>query len=248
MNTSQQQTPQSLEVNYGDGSQHQLKMTKLSVAVTGASRGIGLEIARSLKDISSNLSLVASSEESFKSVRGEFGKDTQFYGADFSSVDAVAELAATLRGQHPQLDVLVNNCGVYSKAPFATLELPDIKKILDVNVTAAVALTRLLLDQLKAGSNAMIINISSIQASAPSEEHAVYAASKAALTIFSQGLRAELNPLGIRVTVLEPSGVNTWEDPNPAGLLTPTEVGQLVRTIVLQNPHCQIDEIRLSAI
>lgn len=75
---------------------------------------------------------------------------------------------------------------------------------------------------------------------------AAYAASKAALSPFSDALRKEFNPLGIRVTTIEPSGVNTWGETNPVGLLSPTDVAELVKTIVLQNPSVQVNQIVIS--
>lgn len=224
----------------------QIHQAERTVVITGASRGIGLEIARALKDTCGSLVLIASSTASFNRVRDEFGPNVSFYGADFSSSNELQELASKLTVTHPRIDVLVNNCGVYTEASFSDTSAADLEKLLDVNARAPIVLTRLLLTQLQAGKDSIVINMSSVQASRPSENLAAYAASKAALSTFSTVLRRELNPLGIRVTTMEPGGVNTWEDPDPLGLLKPEHVAKIVLGILDLNPAVQIDEITIS--
>jgi NADP-dependent 3-hydroxy acid dehydrogenase YdfG len=144
--------------------------------------------------------------------------------------------------------VLVNNAGTYYEGPFSELQEAHLDSMLEVNVRAPIMLTRMLLDQIKAGESSLVVNISSVQASRPSENLAAYAGTKAALSAYSAALRKELNPLGIRVTTIEPSSVNTWSDPDPKQLLDPKDVAELVRMIVTQDPAVQIDEISISGI
>lgn len=221
----------------------------ITAVVTGASRGIGLEIARSLRELCDSLILVATREESFSpEIKDEFSRNTEFYGADFTFSDSVKVLAEDIASKHPKIDILVNNAGVYLERPLSESDLGDLEKMIDVNVKAPIVFTRMMIEQLKKGSNSIVINISSIQAVRPTENLAAYAATKAALSTFSRVLRQELNPLGIRVTTLEPCGVNTWGASDPVNILDPKDIGELIKTILRQDPSVQIEEITLSAV
>lgn len=220
----------------------------LRALITGASKGIGLAVARALRPYCSEISLVASSEGSFDNVREEFGDKTRFYAADFSNSDALRHLAADIAEKNHQLDVIVNNCGVYEEGPFRAASLLSLERMLDINTKAPITLIKLLLDQIERGTSPIVINISSIQAATKDDNLAVYAASKAALSAFSDALRKELNLRGIRVSVLQLSGVNTWNDPAPKDLLEPEQVATVVRDIVTAENNVQIQEITLSGL
>ncbi|MEY4669675.1 MAG: hypothetical protein RL518_2374 [Pseudomonadota bacterium] len=212
-------------------------------AITGASRGIGLAIAKALEPSFDRLVLIASSEKSFDGVRGDFTDRAAFYWADFSSSTDLRRLAEELRGQYSHIDALVNNCGVYAEGPFAEADPEAISRMFDINAKAPMLLTRYLLDQLKDGSASLIINISSIQAIAKDSSLAAYAASKSALSTFSEALRKELNPLGIRVTCIEPSGVNTWGEQNPVKLLAPEDIASVIKSIMAMGSSVQINTV-----
>lgn len=217
-------------------------------AITGASRGIGLEIAKALEPAFDRLVLIASSEKSFDGIREGFSNKAAFHWADFSSTSDLRRLAEELQEQYGHIDALVNNCGIYAEGRFADADPEGISKLLDVNAKAPMLLTRYLLGQLKEGSNSLVINMSSIQAIAKDASLAAYAASKAAVSAFSEALRKELNPMGIRVTCLEPSGVNTWGEQNPVRLLAPADVANVIRSILAMAPSVQINTIVLEGL
>ncbi len=219
---------------------------KRVAVITGASRGIGLELAKTLSPSFQSLALVASNESSFDTVRDQFGSHVSLHWADFSSPSELRRLAAEISEVHDHIDVLIHNCGAYEQGPFEEASLDALERMLDVNARAPIALTRLLLDQLKKGTDALVVNMSSIQATNLDASLVSYAASKAALSAFSEGLRKELNPLNIRVTTIEPSGVNTWGEVNPIGLLSPADVAQVIKFIVDQDPRVQVNRIVLS--
>lgn len=191
------------------------------------------------------MALVASSTSSFEGV--VFPRNVRHYSADFSSLDEVERLAAVLYREHPSLDLLINNCGVYREAPFFTASRRDIDSVIDVNVKALMLLTERLLAPLKKGRTPLIVNISSIQAKCPSGNQAIYAASKAAVTAFSDSLRQELNKDGIRVTVLHPAGVNTWGGEG-AGLLEAQDVAQVVTSCLDLRSAVQLHEVTMSGL
>jgi len=223
-------------------------MSKKIIIITGASRGIGLATARLLHPLAEQLVLVASRTDSFRSVQGEFGSETSFHGADLSSPEEIQSFREELSSMLDRVDVLVNNCGVYLEKQLIESSLPEIQRQIDVNLRAPILLTHKLLPLLNKGCSPIVINISSIAALSTPTGQSVYSASKAAVTAFSNSLRKELNPRGIRVVVVHPAGVNTWNDPEPNKLLRPEDVGSLIKFILEVDKNCQIDEVTLSAL
>ena len=223
-------------------------MRSKTIIITGASRGIGLATARRLRPLAERLVLVASRVDSFSAVRDEFGAETSFHGADFSSPEEIQSLSDELHSRLDRVDGLVNNCGVYLEKPLSASSLPEIQQQIDVNLRAPILLTHYRLPLLEKGSSPIVVNISSIAARSTPAGQAVYSASKAAVTAFSHALRKEWNPRGIRVTVIHPAGVNTWDDPEPHNLLRPENVGGLIHFLLEVDTNCQIDEVTLSAL
>lgn len=223
-------------------------MSEGNAIISGASRGIGLELARAAADSFDRLGLVASSQSSFESIRKDFSPDTRYYWGDFSKINDVSSIASRILTDFDSMSLLVNNCGAYLEKPFSESNLEEINRILDINWRASVNFTRVLIPLLERGDNSIIVNISSTSARSHPANQAIYSASKAALTAFSDSLRKELNPKGIRVTVIQPSGVNTWDDPNPQSLLRTQDLGQLLRAIVSADSNCQFEEITISAL
>ena len=223
-------------------------MSKKIIIITGASRGIGLATAKLLQPLAERLVLVASQQHSFRSVQGEFGSETSFHGVDLSSPDEIQSFSEDLSSRLDRVDVLVNNCGVYLEKQLIESSLPEIQRQIDVNLRAPILLTHKFLALLNKGSSSIVVNISSIAAQSTPAGQSVYSASKAAVTAFSSSLRKELNPRGIRVTVIHPGSVNTWNDPEPNKLLRPEDVGSLVKFILEADKNCQIDEVTLLAL
>lgn len=223
-------------------------MGNKTILVTGASRGIGLQTARTLKPLSSHLILAASHPESFDPVRSEFGTNTSFYGLDLSSSDEIKFFCSDLSSGIDRLDVLINNCGIYLEKQLEESAVPEIEKQIDVNLRAPILLTQELLTLLEKGENPIVINISSISARLAPAGQSVYSAAKSGISAFSSSIRKELNPLGIRVTVIHPYAVNTWNDPDAERFLRPEDMGGLIRYIIETDINCQIDEVTLSAL
>jgi NAD(P)-dependent dehydrogenase (short-subunit alcohol dehydrogenase family) len=120
--------------------------------------------------------------------------------------------AARSTGGRP-LDGLVNNAGIAVSGPLEFLELSDIRLQLEVNVFGQVAVTQAFLPSLRAAKDARIVNMSSISGRIAAPLLGPYAMSKFALEAFSDALRRELEPSGIRVAVVEPGAIKTpiWE-------------------------------------
>lgn len=185
-----------------------------SALITGASAGIGRELARQLAGRTGSLVLVARRRERLEELRDELrlshpSLDVRVREADLSDEPAVTELCDWLEHEKIAIDLLINNAGLGDMGPFATGELQRVKEMLAVNVTALTLLTRLLLPGMIARQRGAILNVSSTAGFLPIAGFAVYAATKAYVTSFSEAIRAELRGTGVTVTSLCPGPVPT---------------------------------------
>jgi short-subunit dehydrogenase len=185
-----------------------------SALITGASAGIGREFARQLAGRASSLVLVARRQERLDELSDELMKrdpnlTVHVRISDLSDDRAVMELFDWLEREKIAIDLLINNAGLGDMGPFATSELRRVKEMLTVNVTALTLLTRLLLPGMIARKRGAILNVSSSASFLPIAGFAVYAATKAYVTSFSEAIRAELHGTGVTVTSLCPGPVHT---------------------------------------
>lgn len=182
--------------------------------VTGATAGLGEEFARQIAPRARRLVLVGRREERLASLSAALREahghlEVLPVAADLSLPSARERLAADLIRNKVPLNLLINNAGLGELGPFDSADWERLKPVLEVNVTALTHLTHLLLPMLRAASPAGILNVSSIAGFFPLPEMAVYAATKAYVTSFSEALRMELAPMGISVTALCPGPVPT---------------------------------------
>ncbi|WP_028648060.1 SDR family oxidoreductase [Nocardiopsis sp. CNT312] len=122
--------------------------------------------------------------------------------ADQSSIEACAEAAGAV-------DVLVNNAGESQSGPFEELPPEALERLFRVNVLGQVRLTQLLLPGMREHGYGRVVMVGSMLASFPLAYRSSYVASKAALKGFSDALRREVSPYGVRVTTVEPGSINT---------------------------------------
>jgi short-subunit dehydrogenase len=185
-----------------------------SALITGASAGLGSEFARQLAGRATSLILVARRRERLEELRDELTKRNptlivHVRETDLSENRAVIELFDSLERDKIAVDLLINNAGLGDLGMFATIELQRVKEMLAVNVTALTLLTRLLLPGMVARKRGAILNVSSSAGFLPLAGFAVYAATKAYVTSFSEAIRAELRGTGVTVTTLCPGPVRT---------------------------------------
>ena len=184
------------------------------VLITGASAGIGREFARQLAGRAGALVLVARRLERLEKLRDELKKsnpnlNVRIRAVDLSQPSEVAELCAWLEREQVAIDFLINNAGLGDRGRFATSDPRRVQEMLAVNVVALTTLTRALLPAMIEGKRGAILNVSSSAGFLPIPGLAVYAATKAYVTSFSEAIRAELQGLGVTVTALCPGPVHT---------------------------------------
>lgn len=168
------------------------------VLVTGASRGIGAELACALADAGADLALVARSPELLASVAADTGGIA--YPADLTDRADSHGLIERVEADGP-IDVLVNNAGVDTTARLATFPAADIDDLLELNLHVPIQLSRQVLPGMVSRRRGHIVNMSSMAATLVAPGIAAYCASKAGLSHFDAALRAEIRSEGARGTV-----------------------------------------------
>jgi short-subunit dehydrogenase len=181
-----------------------VKLTSGSTAlITGASSGIGAATAALLAARGVRLRLTGRSATALADVAGPLGAATRT--ADLSDVDSLAELA----GWAADADLVVCNAGIGWAGPVAEMPAAKLTEVIDVNLTSAIRLTRLLLPGLLARGHGHLVYVTSIAGSMGVADEAVYSAAKAGLHTFATALRQELHHTGVGVSVVAPGVVDT---------------------------------------
>jgi uncharacterized protein len=181
--------------------------------ITGASSGIGLELAHLFAANRSNLVLVARSREKLDSLADELrrlhGGDVLVLPKDLSDSAAPSEILAELTAWRVDVDVLVNNAGFGEIGPVATVAPKTMMDMIQVNVASLAHLTRLFLPGMLGRRRGGILNVGSTAAFQPGPNMAVYYATKAFVLSFTEALAEELVGSGVTATCLSPGPTAT---------------------------------------
>lgn len=180
--------------------------------ITGASSGFGAEFARQLAPHARTLILVARRLDRLQQLKTELdrpGLTIHCHTADLADEVQTEAFLAALAASGERVTLLINNAGLGDHGFFEDSDWGRVKAMLDVNVKALTRLTHAALPELVRAGRGAILNVSSVASLLPLPKMAVYAASKAYVTSFSEGLRAELRGTGVTVTALCPGPVNT---------------------------------------
>ena len=197
------------------------KLAGKVAVVTGASKGIGAEIARELaREGASVVVNYASSKEGAERVVAAIqaaGGTAIAVGADLAVPGEIDALFAATKERFGRVDVLVNNAGKYAFSPLDTLGLEAIRDMFDVNVTGLLLATKAAVSLMPA-SGGSVINIGSVMAEIAPPMSSIYIGTKGAINSITRGLAKELAPRKIRVNALNPGGVET-EGTHRAGIM-----------------------------
>jgi uncharacterized protein len=181
--------------------------------ITGASSGIGRELAIQFAEGGDNVVLVARSEDKLNALAAQIRQDHKLTAtvipADLTTIDGVDQLCSQLQAQSIQIDTLVNNAGFGALGKFVDLPLDRQTDMLMLNVVALTRLTRALLPSMLERRRGGILNVGSIAAYQAGPNMAVYYASKAFVLSFTEALREELAGTGLHVTCLEPGATES---------------------------------------
>jgi short-subunit dehydrogenase len=186
---------------------------KLTALVTGASGGIGEELARLFAADGHDLVLIARSEEKLKRLAEELGAkhnvSARVLASDLSRPEAPREIFDEMSREGVGVDALVNNAGIGSWGLFAETDLKQELELLQINVVALTHLTKLFLPPMIARRLGYVCNVASTAAFQPGPLMAVYYASKAYVLSLSEALANECEGTGVRVSALCPGPTET---------------------------------------
>jgi short-subunit dehydrogenase len=175
--------------------------------ITGASRGVGVALARAFHSAGATAALVARSGPELHVLAEELHGSAHI--ADLADPGAVAELIDRVERDAGPVDVLVNNAGVEDTGAFLDTTNARIRAVTEVNYFAPAELCRQVIPRMLGRGGGHIVNISTMAACVPFPGLASYTASKAALSAFTAGLRADLRGLPIGITVVENGPIPT---------------------------------------
>lgn len=222
----------------------------MKVIITGASRGIGRGIALVLGRGGFPAGLLARNVEQLAEVRDEIqqGGGTCFVQpCDLRDAEAVEASIHSLIKQLNGVDALVNNAGVVLMKDAFTLSVDEWRLMIETNVNGLFYATRAVLPAMRERQHGHIVNVSSISGRLPLQGGSGYAASKHAVTGFSQSLFQEVRDFGIKVTTVYPGSVVTESRPtaDDSWKVSPEEVGTAVLNLLRTGPGACISEIEI---
>jgi short-subunit dehydrogenase len=191
-----------------------MKLDGCNALITGASAGIGREFARQLAGRARSLILVARRDHRLNELRDELNQRyanlvIAIHKTDLADLVQLNELLAWLDREGIDVDLLINNAGLGDSGGFATSDPIRNEQMTLVNIVALTTLTRHAVPRMIARRHGGILNVSSSAGFLPIPDFAVYAATKAYVTSFSEALRAELRGTDISVCALCPGPVHT---------------------------------------
>ncbi|MBP7737849.1 MAG: SDR family NAD(P)-dependent oxidoreductase [Spirochaetes bacterium] len=198
-----------------------MEISGSTIVITGASRGLGREMALRLSRAGARVILVARSEESLQSAQRTVsdiaGYSPDAFPCDITDEWAVAGIARTIGATYRRVDALINNAGIGILKPVSEMSGDEMRRHFEVNLFGAFYCTRAMLPLMKGGKEGYVLNIGSLLGEMSFAESGVYSATKFALAGFTEGLRLELKKHGIQVGLLLPGPMNTSFHENVGG-------------------------------
>jgi len=181
--------------------------------ITGASSGIGMELARIAASNNMNLILLARNSEKMMQLRTELEELYQIkvlaVGCDLAEPDTVEKIKSLLQGRGIVPDILINNAGFGMYGSFDRIGTETEENMIQLNITSLTELTKIIYRQMRNRGSGRILNVSSIAGFMPGPWMAVYHATKAYVLSFSEALAVEAKGSGITVTALCPGPTET---------------------------------------
>lgn len=184
-----------------------MRLSEARILLTGASGGLGQELARQLAAAGARLLVAGRDAERLAALMATLGPDDASVRADLSRPEGIA--AAVGAAREFGANVLINNAGIGGFGLFEQQNWGDVEQVLLTNLAVPMRLTHALLPTLKACPQAAIVNIGSTFGSLPFPGFAAYSAAKAGLRGFSQALRRELADTPVAVIHLAPRAIDT---------------------------------------
>lgn len=230
------------------------------IVITGASSGLGAATARHLSARGAKIALGARRQDRIQSLADELvrnGAQAIAVTTDVTRHEEVKALVEAAVNAFGRVDVMINNAGLMPHSPLERLKIDDWNRTIDVNIKGVLYGIAAALPYMKAQKSGHIINVSSVAGRTVRPGSAVYAATKSAVLMISEGLRQEVKPYDIRTTVVSPGAIATElpssvTEPDVAGLIgkfyeqyaIPAEsFARAVAFAISQPPEVDVNEI-----
>jgi uncharacterized protein len=226
-------------------------LTDQRIVITGASSGIGAEMARQLAQRGAVVILAARSQDKLKQVADSLPGPSASIHLDVSSSASVEAAFEQIRQTYGAVDCLINNAGFGKFKLFTETELSDFEAMMNVNYMGAVRCTKAVLPEMLAAGKGHIVNIASIAGKLATAKSSAYSASKHAVLGFTNALRQELQGSGITVSAVNPGPIDTpfFDGADPEGsyvknvgwlMMKPEQVARAV-VKVLERKQAEVD-------
>lgn len=229
-----------------------------TAVITGASRGIGAAVARSLAGAGARVALVARGADALHALRRELGAPHLAVSADCTKADDVARLAREVTawaGGPP--DILVNNAGVYPRAKLHEQSPEEFDATLELNLAAPFRVLHAFLAAMRERGAGHVVTIGTVADRNIWPMNGAYSASKYGLRALHEVLYAEARGSGVQASLVAPGAVDTdiWQAHEAElgkslsprhRMLKPDDVARAVLYVLTQPPHMTVHEVRLS--
>jgi NADP-dependent 3-hydroxy acid dehydrogenase YdfG len=203
------------------------------IIITGASSGLGEAAARHLSSLGATLALGARRADRIEALARELtdnGGRALAVPTDVTRYPEVQRLADAAMQNYGRIDVLINNAGLMPQSPLERRKIDDWNRVIDVNIKGVLYGIAAVLPTMQKRKSGHIINVSSVAGHKVRAGGAVYAATKHAVRVISEGLRIEVKPYDIRTTVISPGAV----DSELTDSITEPDVAQNIKTFYAQ--------------
>jgi NAD(P)-dependent dehydrogenase (short-subunit alcohol dehydrogenase family) len=212
--------------------------------VTGGSSGIGLAIARMLREEGFDLTLASRTRDKVEAAAAEL--DALAVAADVSREEDCLRIVEEHVERHDRLDVLVNSAGIGIAGNVADMPTKHVDLQLDINLRGLMLVTAAALPHLRK-TRGLIVNIASIAGTMSTPELPVYGATKAAVIQFTNTLNRGEEEHGVRATALSPGFVDTpmtdWAPVPPEEMIRPEDCAEIVRLLLRLSPHARVPHV-----
>ena len=224
--------------------------------ITGATGGLGKEIAKEFAKNDCNLFLTGRNNEKLNTIKNELGNSKNkikidFEDADLSDVDEIQKLIEKVKSTFANIDILVNCAGVFPVKSLSDSTVEDFENCFSVNVKAAFVLCKEFSQGMITKKWGRIVNIASSSAYAGFKNTSIYCSSKHALLGLSRSLHSELKEHNVRTLCVSPSSIKTSMGKSVIGqnyetFLNPNEIAELIVHLVSFDNEMISQEIQLS--
>lgn len=185
-----------------------------TVIITGANRGIGLELVKIFSEKKCNIITCTRDankefQKKLNQIKNEQEVNIHNYKVDLNDLDSIKKLVKEIYSNHSKIDILINNAGILYNALFLMTTISQIEDTFKINVISQILLTQLIAKKMMINKSGNIIFFSSSSAKENNFGRSIYSSSKSAIESLTKTLSKEFGPYNIRVNAVAPGPVNT---------------------------------------